>query len=263
MRTRFAIACLVLLGLAGCRGTPTQPDHEPQADGAPAAAPVDIGSIADAVPRAEPRSHYGNNPYVALGVRYVPLQSASGYRERGVASWYGTKFHGRRTSSGEPYDMYAMTAAHRTLPLPSYVRVTNLANGRSAVVRVNDRGPFHDDRLIDLSWAAAQKLGVIGTGTAPVEVVSVVAGAPEPAPAGGPALLYVQVGAFASQGNAAALRDRLQREHLGPVLVQTVDRAGVVFHRVRVGPISSVEEGDRMSATLRARGWPDARLVVD
>jgi len=225
-----------------------------------------VASIPDAVPRPEPASAYGNNPYVALGARYVPLASAAGYRERGVASWYGTKFHGRRTSSGEPYDMYAMTAAHRTLPLPSFVRVTNLANGRSAVLRVNDRGPFHDDRLIDLSWAAAQKLGVVGTGTAPVEVVAITPGAPEPAaPAlpGGPALLYVQVGAFASAGNAATLRDRLQQEHLGPVLVQKVDHAGTIFHRVRVGPLATVEEGDRMSAALRARGWNDARLVVD
>ena len=143
-----------------------------QDDGPGTNAP-DVSSIPDAVPRAEPLSASGNNPYVVFGHRYVPLTTARGYHATGVASWYGRKFHGQRTSNGERYDMYSMTAAHRTLPLPSYVRVRNLANNRQVIVRVNDRGPFLHNRLIDLSYAAAAKLGVIRTGTAKVEVTAV------------------------------------------------------------------------------------------
>ena len=127
--------------------------------------------IADAVPRVEPRAKYGNMAsYVVRGKRYHTKESSAGHVERGLASWYGKQFHGRKTSSGERYDMYAMTAAHKTLPLPTYARVTNLENGRSAVVKVNDRGPFHGPRVIDLSYSAAQKLGVVQKGTAMVEV---------------------------------------------------------------------------------------------
>jgi rare lipoprotein A len=140
------------------------------ADGAPDI-PADVANLPEPVPHAEPLSHYGNrSPYVVLGKTYTVLPSAAGYVERGVASWYGTKFDGRATSNFEPYDLYQFTAAHRTLPLPSYARVTNLDNGRSVIVRINDRGPFHDGRLIDLSYAAAVKLGVNAHGTANVEV---------------------------------------------------------------------------------------------
>ncbi|MGW8248230.1 MAG: septal ring lytic transglycosylase RlpA family protein [Acidiferrobacterales bacterium] len=142
-------------------------------DDGPGTHTPDVSRIPDAVPRAEPLSASGNNPYVVFGHRYVPLTSARGYHATGVASWYGRKFHGQRTSNGERYDMYSMTAAHRTLPLPSYVRVRNLANNRQVIVRVNDRGPFLHNRLIDLSYAAAAKLGVIRTGTAKVEVTAV------------------------------------------------------------------------------------------
>lgn len=132
---------------------------------------VDLDAIPDAVPRDEPRSRYGNrDEYEVFGRTYRTLASAEGYVEEGVASWYGEEFHGRSTSSGEPYDMYAMTAAHRSLPLPSYVEITNLDNGRTVVVRVNDRGPFHGDRLIDVSYAAAHRLRMIGPGTARVRV---------------------------------------------------------------------------------------------
>ena len=134
---------------------------------------MDVSKIPDAIPKQEPRAATGNKAYTALGVRYTPMADARGYRERGVASWYGKKFHGRPTSSREPYDMYAMTAAHKTLPLPSYVRVRNLQNGRAVVVRVNDRGPFLHDRVIDLSYAAAHKLGIVGTGTGLIEVEAV------------------------------------------------------------------------------------------
>ena len=146
-------------------------------DGGPAGSPpVDLDRIADAKPRVE-RLHPGaNNPYTVLGRKYVPYQSLKPYRQRGIASWYGRKFHGRRTSSGERYDMYAMTAAHTILPIPSYARVTNLSNGRSVVVRVNDRGPFHAQRVIDLSYAAAYKLGYIQAGSAEVTLEAIVPG---------------------------------------------------------------------------------------
>src|SRR5207237_1516499 len=160
----------------------------------------------DAQPKAEPRHRYANRPYKVFGTDYVPLARVQEFKQRGVASWYGRRFHGQKTASGELYDMYAMTAAHPTLPIPSYVRVTNLANGRSVVVRVNDRGPFHSSRVIDLSYAAAYKLGYIQAGSAQVELESVQA-AREQAGA-----VYVQVGAFTSRENAESLRARMTRE---------------------------------------------------
>jgi rare lipoprotein A len=164
----FMLVSVFILG--GCGVSPALNTGRYFEDDGPGRHPPDIDKIADAVPRSEPRSRSGNKPYQVFGVNYVPLADASGHRERGVASWYGKKFHGRRTSSGEPYDMYAMTAAHKTLPLPCYVRVRNLENGRSTVVRVNDRGPFLNNRIIDLSYAAANKLGIIGRGTGLVEI---------------------------------------------------------------------------------------------
>lgn len=254
-----------------------------QDDGPPKRPPVDVTRVPDAVPRAEPRSAYGNQPYTVFGVNYTPLADARGYRERGIASWYGNKFHGRRTSSGEPYDMYAMTAAHRTLPLPSYVCVRNLENGRSVIVRVNDRGPFLHNRLIDLSYAAATRLGVVGTGTAMVEVESVGPGASAAAAAAQPAFspiraaasattdvpprLSVQVGAFSQYDNAVNLKDRLERAGFNPVYIQSPapgpgDRSASVY-RVRIGPVATVERGDRLVADVARYGVADALLVVD
>jgi rare lipoprotein A len=137
--------------------------------------PASLDHIADAEPRMEPLARAANQPYSVFGRQYVPYQTLTPYRQRGIGSWYGRKFHGQRTSSGEPYDMYAMTAAHATLPIPSYARVTNLANGRSVIVRINDRGPFHSGRLIDLSYAAAYKLGYAGAGSASVEIDAITA----------------------------------------------------------------------------------------
>src|SRR5450759_1094593 len=134
---------------------------------------ANLDQIEDAEPKLEPLNRAANNPYTVFGQQYVPSKALTPYRQRGVGSWYGRKFHGQRTSSGEPYDMYAMTAAHATLPIPSYARVTSLANGRSVIVRINDRGPFHSGRLVDLSYAAAYKLGYAGAGSAPVEVESI------------------------------------------------------------------------------------------
>ncbi len=135
--------------------------------------PVNLDAIPDAVPKAEPLHRYANRPYIALGKTYTPMTVVGNFREHGLASWYGKKFNGERTSSGEIYDMYAMTAAHPTLPLPSYARVTNLANHKSVIVRINDRGPFMNDRIIDLSYTAAYKLDMIADGSAEVEVESI------------------------------------------------------------------------------------------
>ncbi len=255
-----------------------------QDDGPHDRPPLDVLTVPDAVPRAEPLADAGNKPYTVFGVAYAPLVDGRGYRERGVASWYGRKFHGRRTSSGEPYDMYAMTAAHRTLPLPSYVRVHNLQSGRSVVVRVNDRGPFLQNRVIDLSYTAAARLSMLGTGTAVVEIETVEVTAPltsvassskfsviATAEAGGgdtPApRLSVQVGAFTRRENATQLRDRLERAGFNPIYVQSLPADPMPganpLHRVRIGPITTVEQGDRLVAEVARQGVTDALLIVE
>jgi len=241
--------------------------------------PADIARIPDAVPRAEPRSLHGNPPfYDTLGRRYFVLPSADGYDERGVASWYGPSFHGGNTSSGEAYNMYGMTAAHKTLPLPTYARVTNLANGRSVVVRINDRGPFVANRIIDLSYTAAARLDMLREGTAWVEVRALTPGAPEvpverpAAPAQTPPappsaaptlpLLYVQTGAFADPSNAERQLGRLHAAGLASAFLIPPPE-GSQLYRVRIGPLGSVAEYDALAARLATLGIPDARLVTD
>lgn len=216
------------------------------------------------VPGPEPKSAYGNPRfYEVQGSRYYVSHSADGYRERGVASWYGRKFHGRRTSSGETYDMHAMTAAHKTLPLPTWVRVTHLSNGRSIVVRVNDRGPFVDNRLIDLSYAAARELGMVEAGTGLVEVEALDFDAPvmagDDVAASEP--LYMQVGAFAERANAERRLGQLETAGLTGVFVMraATDRGAV--YRVRIGPIGSVEAFDSITAQLADAGIREVRLV--
>lgn len=267
--TRSSISGLLLLlatiaGLAGCSGA--------MRDGPGAA--VDPGSVPAVVPKSEPKSRYGNpESYEVFGRRYHVLDSAHGYSAEGTASWYGSKFHGRRTSSGETYNMYAMTAAHKTLPLPTYVRVTNLENSRSAILKVNDRGPFHDNRLIDLSYTAAVKLGVIGKGTAPVRVEVVTGGTPAPEAASSAASngeqsadgpVYVQVGAFRYFVNAQEMRARVQGADIRGV---EVDRGtthdGEPLYRVRIGPLDGVAEGDRIAARLRRAGIGPAQIVAE
>jgi len=227
----------------------------------------------DAVPRVEPRSRYGNpRSYVVFGRRYHVMDSAEGYVERGIASWYGRKFHGRRTSSGETYDMHRMTAAHRSLPLPSYVQVTNLDNGRRTVVRVNDRGPFHDNRIIDLSYAAARKLGIVRDGTGLVEVRALAPGrqpatvpvSADPPPRAAPApRLFLQAGAFADRANAQRLRARLASLPGAPARVEeTVSGARRLF-RVRLGPLAGVEQADRLRAEILAAGMEAPRLIIE
>ena len=174
-----AFALLVLAALLAACGTPPKaPPGKPvyySDDGPPEKVPDDIAAIPDAVPRDEPYHRYANRPYVVFGRSYLPVVNDDPAKERGLASWYGRMFHGRKTASGEIYDMFAMTAAHKTLPIPSFARVTSLKSGQSIVVRVNDRGPFHEGRVIDLSYAAAVKLGIAGPGSGPVEVERVFA----------------------------------------------------------------------------------------
>jgi rare lipoprotein A len=249
---RFAAPCILAVAtLAACSAAPPKP--------------IDPDSVPDAVPRAEPRASRGNPAfYEVFGERYHVLASAEGYRERGIASWYGPDFHGGTTSSGERYDMYAMTAAHKSLPLPSYVRVTNLANGRSVVVRVNDRGPFKKGRIIDLSYVAAARLDMIRDGTATVEVVSIGPGsAPPPVTAAPAARLYAQAGAFADERNARQLAERLQAAGITDVSMDAVRSSGRDLYRVRVGPLASVAAYDALLARLRSAGFDNVMLALE
>lgn len=183
MNNKAVVLIVTTLLLAACGTVPQRKAATPgpatsgggylPGDGPGTDIPVNLDAIPDAVPKVEPLHRYANRPYIALGKTYTPMTVVGNFRERGTASWYGKKFNGERTSSGEVYDMYAMTAAHPTLPLPSYARVTNLANHKSVIVRINDRGPFMKDRIIDLSYTAAYKLNLIGDGSAEVEVESI------------------------------------------------------------------------------------------
>jgi len=281
--------------LASCASPPT--NRAPEAVGSPAATapilipPVPPDSVPDAVPRVEPRSRYGNPPfYDVFGKRYTVLPSSAGYVERGVASWYGPGFHEERTSTREPYDMFGMTAAHKTLPLPAYVRVTNLQNGRSIVVRVNDRGPFVGNRIIDLSYTAAAKLDMLRNGTAFVEVRAIDPSVPEhavsaatttptlplatpppglsplsmpPPPAPLATGLFIQAGAFADPANAERLAGKLRGGGFGTVFVRESDVGGRKFYRVRIGPVPDVAEFDRVVAALAQAGVADAHLALD
>jgi rare lipoprotein A len=285
--------------MAGCfssRPREESPSAAPVPAPPPAERPPSPESVPDMVPRNEPRSRNGNPAfYDVMGKRYFVLSSGVGYVERGVASWYGPGFHKVRTSTGEPYDMYAMTAAHKTLPLPAYVRVTNLQNGRSIVVRVNDRGPFVGNRIIDLSYTAASKLDMLRNGTAMVEVrtlepvstpaapvaapltVTPLTAANEPPPAEGsadsggggistvpvPRALFIQAGAFSDPKNAERLLEKLRGGGYGKVFVRDNEIAGRRMYRVRIGPVPDVAEFDRIVAALERVGINDAHLALD
>jgi rare lipoprotein A len=277
----------IAVGLAACFSAPPRPAIPAPPSLIPPeslAAPPMPDSVPDAMPRIEPRSRHGNPPfYDVFGRRYYVLSSSVGYWERGVASWYGPGFHKVRTSTGEPYDMYGMTAAHKTLPLPAYVRVTNLQNGRSIVVRVNDRGPFVGNRIIDLSYTAAAKLDMLRNGTALVEVRALDPSPPLPteastteasttvapttmAPVASPptgAPLFVQAGAFSDPANAQRLADKLRGGSYGNVFVRDDQIAGRRMYRVRIGPVSDVAEFDRVVAALAQAGINDAHLALD
>lgn len=244
--------------LAACATPAPQPAPRPDAPPPPAAkggyykddgpgerVPPNLAEIPDAEPKAEPLHRYANRPYKVFGTEYVPVARVQAFRQQGVASWYGRRFHGNPTASGEPYDMYAMTAAHPTLPIPSYVRVSNPANGRSVVVRVNDRGPFHAGRVIDLSYAAAHRLGFVQAGSARVELEAIV-----PGEAQGTAL-YVQLGAFGSRENAQSLQARLAQE-----LAWLQESVQVLLNadlwRLHVGPYRSHDEARSVARRIEA-----------
>lgn len=261
-----ALPLLVATLLVACGTQP--PRVVSPGDGAPGGE-VDVANIPDAVPRPEPLSRYGNPPFYDInGRRYFVRDSSKGYTERGIASWYGTKFHGRRTSSGEPYDLYAMTAAHKELPLPTFARVTNLKNGRSIVVRINDRGPFHDNRIIDLSYVAAKKLGILPEGTGLVEVRALDPRRPEPpAPVrlaeASHSQIYLQVGAFAERRNADRLASQLADSVTPPVRVRIAEREQHTIYRVQMGPLAGVDEADRLSTQLGSMGLEAPHVVVE
>ncbi|HEY4773023.1 MAG TPA: septal ring lytic transglycosylase RlpA family protein [Steroidobacteraceae bacterium] len=275
MRARPSL--VLLLGaalLAACASTPrhkapaSQPQEVPPApsSGAPGV-PPNIAAVPDAVPHFELRSKRGNPAfYDVQGKRYFVLATADGYVERGVASWYGPTFHGVSTSMGEPYDMYAMTAAHKTLPLPAYARVTNLKNGKTCVVRINDRGPFVANRIIDLSYTAAAKLDMLREGTTLVEVRAITPAAPDTLTRTAelpPSDLWMQAGAFADIGNAQRLSAKLRSAGLPGVTVLSPITGGQSLYRVRVGPITSVAQFDELSSRLRAQGVSNPRLAPD
>ena len=298
IRAAGALALLgwFAIGLSACFSTPPRPGGVSPKIQPAAGPPPSPSAVPDAVPRIEPRARDGNPPfYDVFGKRYFVLSASQGFVERGVASWYGPGFHKVRTSSGEPYDMYGMSAAHKTLPLPAYVHVKNLQNGRSVVVRVNDRGPFVGNRIIDLSYTAAAKLDMLRAGTAMVEIRAIDPAAPAPVLAEAPAqaaappefvadaattdaatadaastgaastgaALFVQAGAFADPKNAERLAVKLRGGGYGYVFVRDDKIAGRRLFRVRIGPVPGVAEFDRIVAAMEGFGIRDAHLALE
>ncbi len=251
-----------LLLLSSCAGV---------RDSAPANYTKQWDEIPDAVPVTVKQSKYGNpDSYTVLGKTYYVKDSSAGFKQKGIASWYGSKFHGRRTSSGEDYSMYAMTAAHKTLPIPVFVEVTNTDNGRTAIVKVNDRGPFHEGRIIDLSYAAATKLGVAQTGTANVTIRVVT---PEKAKKVGSSKtivkssvsegdkLYVQVAAFTTEKNAQKHLKKLQGEGFFDVRLYAESKKGKTMYRVRIGPLPSERVAKNVLAQLEEKNHRNLKIV--
>jgi len=287
-------ACALVVCVAGCaapaqREVPSEPaKREPPSeprrgayykdDGPGENPPANLAAIPDAEPRAEPLHRFANRPYQVFGKDYIPLDKVAPFRQRGVASWYGKRFHGGLTSSGERYDMYAMTAAHPTLPVPSYARVTSVANGRSVVVRINDRGPFHADRAIDLSYTAAFRLGYADAGSALVDIEAILPGTAavaQPQPAAAPPApqgamtaqaqqakgVYVQLGAFSVRENAELFRARMIREFAW--LSETIQViAGESLFRLHLGPYRTSEEARAIAERIRAQVSLTPLLVV-
>lgn len=295
LRGAAVLSCM--LALAACSSAPrheapesTAQASKPAAPGAarpggyykddgPGANPPDLDKVPDAQPRREPLHRFANNPYQVFGKDYVPLRVVGTYRERGIASWYGRRYHGQKTSNGEVYDMYAMTAAHPTLPIPSYARVTSVSNGRSVIVRINDRGPFHSDRVIDLSYVAAYRLGYVQGGSTLVDVESlppegapVVASAPPkpaPAPAPTPASIpstsapptpipvsstsggvFLQLGAFSVRDNAELFRAKVYKELAWLNDPIEVSAQGALF-RLQLGPYRTQDDARQMAERIQ------------
>ncbi len=280
MRQKLTLLIFISL-LSGCAGhLPTEePDSAPQGY-------VDVSKIPDAVPKYEPYSRYGNpDSYEVFGKRYSVQESAEGHVERGIASWYGTKFHGRRTSSGETYDMYKMTAAHKSLPLPTYAEVTNLDNGRQIIVKINDRGPFKAGRIIDLSYTAAIKLGIDQKGTGNVEVRAITIAVDEPdavakaIPLAAPravsqlekippprlmantSQLYLQVGSFGERGNMQRMLNRLLNSNIDNVVIHQPSEQQPLY-RLRIGPLAKRQDAERLTSQLQQMGFEKPYIVV-
>lgn len=259
----FILLCCFIL-LTGC--SHVVKDGPPRYD-------IDVSRIPDAKPKVEPLSRIGNKPYQVFGKRYYVMSSSKNYKERGIASWYGSKFHARNTSNGERYDMLAMTAAHRSLPLPTYVQVKNLNNGRKVIVKVNDRGPFESSRLIDLSYAAAKKLGIIGHGTAKVEVTAIdprqyndktyrapvfvakntTRQAIHASNKSKHAVVYLQVGAFSNKSYAEKLQKHIKSIIRSPVVISKLYKSKTLY-RVQIGPIKDQEAMAKINQQLSAIG---------
>ncbi len=274
----LALAGVFAAGLSGCGSTPSRDTTMQAPAGAGSAArrggyykddgpgidiPANLDAIADAEPRLEPLHRFANRPYSVFGQEYVPATELTAFRQRGRASWYGRRFHGKPTSSGEPYNMYAMTAAHPTLPIPSYARVTNPANGRAIVVRINDRGPFHKDRIIDLSYVGAHRLGYVNAGSAAVEVEAIlpdeIAARATAQPAQGLTArrgVFLQLGTFSSAAKAEGLRMRVRDEFEALADRLELQDDGSRY-RVQLGPFASADEArdeaDRIAAVLDIR----------
>lgn len=282
MAKSLSLGALVVLLMSGCVRVETR-------DSGPTGA-VDVSHIPDAVPRVEARTIAGNkSPYTVLGKSYTVMDSSENYWAEGVASWYGTKFHGQHTANGEIYDMYAMSAAHKTLPIPTYVRVTNLANQRSVIVRVNDRGPFHGDRLIDLSYSAAHKLGFHQQGTARVRVEALdprnyqsqpswpsqntQAGVaaypiehayrPDTSPYQLPDNTFLQVAALSSEAAAQTLQGKLAPLTTYPVVVSSLLQQGKKLYRVRIGPVRNNLDMQELRTLLKDTAVSQPHIVRD
>jgi len=288
----WTLALVSALVLAGCASAPPQTDHSSRytisQDRAPSGH-FDASGLTDARPVYEAPKKAGNkSPYSVWGKQYSVLESNDDYVSRGIASWYGEKFHGHKTSNGETFDMYEMSAAHKSLRIPSYAKVTNLDNGRSVIVRVNDRGPFHSGRLIDLSYAAAKKLGYQARGTARVEVAAITirpdgtmflagqpflpgeaVGQPESSVvasgqmAGDNRALFVQLGSFSNRDPAEKLLSRARAVLTDPMRVRAIDTDSGRYHRVQVGPFDSEDSARRTQGILKAEGFSQTILLTD
>ncbi|QSX29189.1 septal ring lytic transglycosylase RlpA family protein [Shewanella cyperi] len=258
---KVKLLLVLLLLLQACSSPPPKGRYSMSQDEAPKN-PPDVSQIEDAHPRYEPYSAQGNKPYTVLGKYYQVLPSGENFRQSGIASWYGQKFHGHLTSNGETYDMYTMTAAHKTLPIPSYVRVFNLDNQKQIIVRVNDRGPFHEGRIIDLSYAAAHKLGVLQTGTARVQIETIYFPPPSTLPLAELAdnqSYFVQLLASADKAKLERLGQELQRKYqLNYRLVQVQQ-----LYRLQLGPIGQQRLANQVLKTVQTEGYPSGYLVTE
>ena len=264
---KYVLVVLLVSGLSACTTAPEK--HV-----TPGTSPAELAKIPDAVPKVEPRSELGNmRTYEVFGIRYYVLDSSEGFTQQGIASWYGPKFHGKKTSSGEIYDMYAMSAAHKTLPLPSYLEVKNLENGRKIIVRVNDRGPFHDNRIVDLSYTAAIKLDMVAKGTALVEIRAINpgthsrGGAPIQTRSGTPKKtdapdFYIQVGVFSDFNNAERLKNKL-RALKTPIRVEATMLNNGVGFRVKIGPLNNIDVADEIVSRLSLFDIYDHRILLE